>query len=63
LCFVGLVSLTDPPRDGVPEAVLKCTLADIKVIMVTGDQKLTATAIAKQVNIIRNPTVDEVMKA
>jgi sodium/potassium-transporting ATPase subunit alpha len=50
--FIGIVSLMDPPRDEVPEAVLTCRSAGIKVIMVTGDQPKTAAAIAKQVNII-----------
>jgi sodium/potassium-transporting ATPase subunit alpha len=42
----------DPPKESVPNAVLKCKSASIKVIMVTGDQPPTAAAIAKQVNII-----------
>ncbi|XP_011631626.1 sodium/potassium-transporting ATPase subunit alpha-like [Pogonomyrmex barbatus] len=50
--FVGLISLQDPPRPGVPEAVHKCRTAGIKVIMVTGDHPVTATAIAKKVGII-----------
>jgi sodium/potassium-transporting ATPase subunit alpha len=52
LCFVGLMSLIDPPREGVPEAVAKCKRARIKVYMVTGDHPITALAIAKQVGII-----------
>lgn len=52
LTFVGLVSLIDPPREGVPEAVEKCKRAKIKVFMVTGDHPITAQAIAKQVGII-----------
>lgn len=59
-CFVGIVSLTDPPRDTVPFAVLKCQAAGIKVIMVTGDQPVTAAAIAKQCHIIREKTVNEI---
>lgn len=51
--FVGIVSLTDPPRDNVPYAVMKCQAAGIKVIMVTGDQPVTAAAIARQCHIIR----------
>merc|ERR1712007_65737 len=47
LTFVGYVSLEDPPRLGVPLAVLKCQSAGIKVIMVTGDFPLTAASIAK----------------
>ena len=52
LCFVGLISLIDPPRSNVPEAVEKCRSAGIKVIMVTGDHPITAKAIAKAVGII-----------
>lgn len=52
LVFVGLLSLIDPPREGVPEAVAKCHRARIKVYMVTGDHPVTAAAIAKQVGII-----------
>ncbi|KAI8105250.1 hypothetical protein M9435_000418 [Picochlorum sp. BPE23] len=52
LTFVGLMSLIDPPREGVPEAVAKCKRARIKVYMVTGDHPITALAIAKQVGII-----------
>ena len=52
-CFVGTISLIDPPRDSVPYSVLKCQAAGIKVIMVTGDQPVTAAAIAKQCHIIR----------
>mgnify|MGYP000863814346 FL=1 len=52
LCFIGIVSLNDPPRKYVDYSVTKCRRAGIKVIMVTGDQPLTAAAIAKKVNII-----------
>jgi sodium/potassium-transporting ATPase subunit alpha len=52
LCFVGLVSLADPPRDAVPDAVAKCRAAFIRVVMVTGDHPATASAIARQVGII-----------
>lgn len=51
-CFVGIVSLSDPPRDSVPYSVLKCQAAGIKVIMVTGDQPVTAASIARQCHII-----------
>ncbi|CAG0920322.1 unnamed protein product [Notodromas monacha] len=50
--FVGLMSMIDPPRASVPDAVAKCRTAGIKIIMVTGDHPITATAIAKAVGII-----------
>merc|ERR1719499_1327844 len=52
LVFVGLYAMIDPPRPGVPDAVLKCQSAGIKVVMVTGDHPVTAKAIAGKVNII-----------
>ncbi|XP_047561416.1 sodium/potassium-transporting ATPase subunit alpha-4 isoform X2 [Lutra lutra] len=61
LCFVGLISMIDPPRAAVPDAVGKCRSAGIKVIMVTGDHPITAKAIAKGVGIISegNETVED----
>ena len=56
LCFVGLMSLIDPPRAAVPDAVAKCRDAGIKIIMVTGDHPTTAKAIAEQVGIITDDT-------
>lgn len=55
LTFFGLISMIDPPRPGVPESVQNCRNAGIQVIMVTGDQPLTAKAIAVQCNIISDP--------
>uniref|UniRef100_A0A0N5BKX4 Sodium/potassium-transporting ATPase subunit alpha n=1 Tax=Strongyloides papillosus TaxID=174720 RepID=A0A0N5BKX4_STREA len=52
LRFCGLISMIDPPRPGVPEAVLLCKDAGIRVTMVTGDHYVTARAIASQCNII-----------
>jgi phosphoserine phosphatase len=49
LDFIGMTGLTDPPKDGVPEAVSKCREAGIRVFMVTGDHPFTAEAIARQV--------------
>jgi sodium/potassium-transporting ATPase subunit alpha len=51
LRFLGLISMIDPPRATVPDAVSKCRSAGIKVIMVTGDHPITAKAIAKSVGI------------
>jgi len=61
LRFVGLMSMIDPPRAAVPDAVTKCRSAGIKVIMVTGDHPITAKAIAKGVGIIShdNYTVED----
>ena len=55
--FIGLISLNDPPRDGVRRSVEICKEAGIKVIMVTGDQPTTATAIARKVSIITTDNV------
>ncbi|WP_043884253.1 cation-translocating P-type ATPase, partial [Caldanaerobacter subterraneus] len=52
LVFVGLEGMIDPPRKEVYDAVLKCKMAGIKPVMVTGDHKVTATAIAKELNIL-----------
>ncbi|CAH8625032.1 unnamed protein product [Heterobilharzia americana] len=62
LRFVGLMSLIDPPRAAVPDAVAKCRSAGIKVIMVTGDHPITAKAIAKGVGIIseNSKTVEDI---
>lgn len=62
LRFVGLMSMIDPPRVAVPDAVSKCRSAGIKVIMITGDHPITAKAIAKAVGIISdgNETVEDI---
>jgi len=62
LRFLGLMSMIDPPRAAVPDAVAKCRSAGIKVIMVTGDHPITAKAIAKSVGIISegNRTVEDI---
>ncbi len=54
LCFAGLIAMEDPPRPGVKQAIKVCHEAGIKVIMVTGDQALTAASIAYQIGIIKN---------
>ena len=61
LTFIGLTALEDPPKLKVKEAVETCKKAGIQVIMITGDQPLTATAIARQVSIIKSSkTVNEI---
>ncbi|MBM3143001.1 MAG: HAD-IC family P-type ATPase [Chloroflexi bacterium] len=51
LVFVGLSGITDPPREEAKEAVKLCKQAGIKVIMITGDHKLTAESIARQLDL------------
>ncbi|MGC8913045.1 MAG: cation-translocating P-type ATPase [Thermoplasmata archaeon] len=51
MTFVGLVGIIDPPRPEVKDAIKCCHTAGIKVVMITGDQKDTAIAIAKQLGI------------
>ena len=49
LCLLGLVTMFDPPRAEVREAVARCHSAGIRIIVITGDHPLTAAAIARQV--------------
>ncbi|TEA20355.1 Calcium-transporting ATPase 2 [Colletotrichum sidae] len=51
--FIGMVGIQDPLREGVPEAVRLCQKAGVMVRMVTGDNKLTAEAIAKECGILQ----------
>ena len=54
--------MIDPPKPNVPEAVVKCHTAGIKVFMVTGDHPITAKAIAKAVGIINEETREDIAK-
>ena len=50
--FLGIMGMIDPPREEVKDAIYMCNEAGIKVVMVTGDHRLTAIAVAKALNLI-----------
>jgi len=70
LIFAGLVAMRDPPKEGVKESISLCTQAGTWIVMITGDNKLTAIAIAKELGIyeegdmvLTGPELDEMDQA
>ena len=56
LDFLGLIAMMDPPREESKQAVASCVAAGIRPVMITGDHKVTASAIAKEIGILREGT-------
>ncbi|MDD2688741.1 MAG: calcium-transporting P-type ATPase, PMR1-type [Candidatus Omnitrophica bacterium] len=57
LTFVGLIAMIDPPREEVKKAITDCVMAGIKTVMITGDHKNTAVAIAKELGFFREDSI------
>lgn len=57
LQFVGLLAMSDPPRAGVKNAIDICQKAGIRIIMITGDNKLTAHSVAEQIGLKHNEEI------
>lgn len=53
MIFIGLVGMMDPPRESVKDSIAMCRKAGIEVMMITGDSPITATAIGKEIGLLR----------
>jgi Ca2+-transporting ATPase len=62
LVYVGLIGMIDPAREEVPAAIKMAQQAGIRSVMVTGDHKITAVAIAKEIGILREVTETSVLE-
>lgn len=58
LQLCGIVGLADPPRESIKEDIKTCTKAGVRVVMITGDNGITASSIAKQINM---PNCDKII--
>ena len=56
MIFLGLVGIMDPPRPEVPDSIAKCHAAGISVMMITGDQRMTAMAVGSEIGIVTEDT-------
>jgi Ca2+-transporting ATPase len=59
MTFVGIMGMIDPPREEVKHAIYMCKKAGIGVVMITGDHKLTAVAVAKELNLLGEGDVED----
>lgn len=54
LIFLGIAGMLDPPREEAKAAIKKCAAASVKTVMITGDHKNTAVAVAKKAGLLKN---------
>jgi Ca2+-transporting ATPase len=57
MIFLGLLGLFDPPREEVPDAIRRCEDAGIRPVMITGDHRLTAEAVAREIGLLKEGRV------